>query len=93
MNGIMDYYSTNLPNLYLSIKISKHRKQINKLEALLFQVIKLEDIKIFQSLWVVYDFNILLYNAAINNTVPNTEYLNYDATSYNLQNDFDGEEV
>jgi len=92
MNGLTDYYSTNLPNLYLSIKISKNHKQINKFEALLFQVVKLEDINIFRSLWLMYDFNILLYNATINSTVPDIGYLNNDGLSYNLQNDFDGEE-
>ena len=92
MNGVMDYNLSNLPNLYLCIKVSKHRKQINKFHALLFQVIKMEDYRIFQSLWVKYDFNIKLYNATINTTVPNMEYLINDVLSYNLENDFDGEE-
>ena len=86
MNGLINYCDHNLANLYLNIKSSKSKSERLKFEALLHDLILLEDSKVFTSLWIIHRFSIKLYTETINDGVPNVLYL----ADYALYHDDEG---
>ena len=72
--------------MYLNIKSSKSKSERLKFEALLHDLILLEDSKVFTSLWIIHRFSIKLYTETINDGVPNVLYL----ADYALYHDDEG---
>jgi hypothetical protein len=92
MHGLKEYNFINLPNLYLNMKTSFHVNQTTKFNSYLYYLVKVEDRVIFQSVWMIYDIGISLYNTTINSNIPNIEYLRKNALTYNEEHEFEGEE-
>ena len=74
------------------MKTSFHVNQTTKFNSYLYYLVKVEDRVIFQSVWMIYDIGISLYNTTINSNIPNIEYLRKNALTYNEEHEFEGED-